>query len=58
MLKFKGLSDKKSTDEWVLLDSTKSIIKSPIEMSIKANWNDQGWGNTKGHLRVVLVRNG
>ena len=41
-------------DEWYEMDIVAPIAK----LRIKWTWNDQGWGNKQGAIRVLLMRDG
>lgn len=46
-------------DAWHrLMDTTEGLSFSPNRLVVEWDWKDQGWGNQKGRLRLVVVRKG
>ena len=50
------VSDKTSTDDWRPLLHTGTIGLGLTELAVAIDWHDQGWGNSKGTIKCVLMR--
>ena len=51
-----GRSDRSSSNEWVELHVSPLLESQLARIEVSWRWKDQGWGNRKGALRLVLVR--
>ena len=50
------VSDKTSTCDWRPLLHTGTIALGLTEVAVAIEWHDQGWGNSKGTIKCVLMR--
>ena len=46
------------SDSWILTKESKHIDNPVSEISCDVDWQDQGFGNRKGQLKLALMRNG
>ena len=51
-----AVSDKTSTCDWRPLLHTGTIALGLTEVAVAIEWHDQGWGNSKGTIKCVLMR--
>ena len=49
-------TDKTSTCDWRPLLHTGTIALGLTEVAVAIEWHDQGWGNSKGTIKCVLMR--
>jgi hypothetical protein len=57
-IKVDDFTDTTVSDSWILTKESKHIDNPVIKISCGVDWKDQGFGNRKGQLKLVLMRKG